>query len=87
MFQSDRKGDDAMAIRQPKPPSPKDNGLLPDENSDIEQEIASILAEPQKWLDMPNDQLGGEKPKQLIGTHREPLLRDLLRSIKHGMPT
>lgn len=63
------------------------NGLLPGEKKDIRQEIAALAAQPAKWLDMPNAQLGGLKPKDLIGTPREQLLRDLLRAIKYGMPT
>ena len=66
---------------------PSANGLLPGEKKDIRQEIRAMVAEPAKWLDMPNDRLGGEKPKDLIGTEREQLLRDLLRAIKYGMPT
>jgi hypothetical protein len=63
------------------------NGLLPGEKADIREEVAALIAEPEKWLDMPNNQLGGEKPKDLIGTEREQLLRDLLRAIKYGMMT
>jgi hypothetical protein len=59
------------------------NGLLPDEKADIRQETAALIAEPDRWLDTPNDQLGGQKPKDLIGTERE----QLLRAIKYGMPT
>jgi len=39
---------------------------------------------PDKWLDTPNDQLGGEKPRDLMGTSKEPVLRNLLESIKYG---
>jgi hypothetical protein len=63
------------------------NGLLPGEKADIRQEIASLVADPVKWLATPNDQLGGLKPQDLIGTPREQLLRDLLRAIKYGVPT
>jgi uncharacterized protein (DUF2384 family) len=63
------------------------NGLLPGEKKDIHQEIKTLIAEPAQWLDTPNDQLGGRKPKDLIGTDREQLLRDLLRAIKYGIPT
>ena len=68
-----------MTARQKKLTPPKDNDLLPEENSDIGQEIAAIIKEPSQWLDMPNDQLGGDKPKDLIGTAREQFIRDLLR--------
>jgi hypothetical protein len=66
---------------------PTVNGLLPDEKADIRQEIDALIADPAQWQDAPNDQLGGQKPKDLIGTEREQLLRDLLRAIKYGMPT
>lgn len=61
--------------------------LLPDEKADIRQEIADLITEPDKWLDHPNDQLGGQKPKDLIGTELEQHLRDLLRAIRYGMFT
>lgn len=67
--------------------SPPVNGLLPDEERDIRKEVASVLADAGHWLNMPNDQLGGERPSDLIGTEREQAVRDLLRAIKHGMPT
>jgi hypothetical protein len=67
--------------------SPMTNGLLPEEDSDIRQDIATVIADAERWLDMPNDQLGGAKPRDLIGTHREQIVRDLVRAIKHGMPT
>ena len=60
--------------------------LFPDETSDIYKEIGQIVQDPDYWLDMPHDQLGGRKPKELIGTDHEQHLRDLLREIRHGMP-
>jgi uncharacterized protein (DUF2384 family) len=66
---------------------PAVNGLLPGEKADIREEIATLVADPAQWLDTPNDQLGGQKPRDLIGTEREQLLRDLLRAIKYGIPT
>jgi uncharacterized protein (DUF2384 family) len=57
----------------------------PDERSDLEALIAEVVAEPDQWMDTPNDQLGGNKPRDLIGTPHEGQLRDLARSIKIGM--
>ena len=54
---------------------------------DIYQEIASIVLDPQTWMHTPNDQLGGMEPQDFIGTDREPILRNLLEMLKHGMPT
>lgn len=76
-----------MSKKKRPPRSPAPNGLFPDEEPDIRKEAASVLADPRDWLDMPNDQLGGERPNDLIGTEREQAVRDLLRAVKHGMPT
>lgn len=62
------------------------NGLFPDEQSDIRRDVSALIADPNEWLDTPNTELGGAKPKDLIGTDREQMLRDLLRSIKYGIP-
>lgn len=63
------------------------NSLLPGEQEDIRQEVKTMIAEPAKWLDTPNDRLGGQKPGDLIGTEREQLVRDLLRALKYGLFT
>jgi hypothetical protein len=68
-------------------PSRASNELFPGEDRDIRREIAKVVDNPEKWLATANDQLGGQKPCDLIGTNREQHLRDLLRAIKHGMPT
>jgi Protein of unknown function (DUF2384) len=54
---------------------------------DIRQEVESVVAEPAQWLNTENDQLGGRKPEDLIGTVDEHHLRNLIRAIKHGMPS
>jgi hypothetical protein len=61
---------------------PKDRPL-----DDIRQEVESIVADPAQWLNTENDQLGGRKPEDLIGTVDEQHLRNLIRAIKHGMPS
>ena len=61
------------------------SALFPDETPDIYKEVGQIVRDPDHWLAMPNDQLGGRKPKDLIGTDHEQHLRDLLRAIRHGM--
>jgi hypothetical protein len=50
----------------------------------VEVLARELLAEPDKWLDTKNDQLGGEKPRDLVGTPKEPVLRNLLEPIKYG---
>jgi hypothetical protein len=63
------------------------NKLFDDEKADIREELKTLVAEPDRWLDSPNDQLGGRKPKEFIGAPDEQRLRDLLRAIKYGIPT
>jgi uncharacterized protein (DUF2384 family) len=60
--------------------------LLPGEKEDIRQEAATLVAEPEKWLDNPHPLLGGQRPNDLIGTDQELHLRNLLRRIKFGIP-
>jgi len=65
-----------MAVPKKKPqssPSPS-----------IEDLVRELVDEPDKWLDTENAQLGGEKPRDLAGTAKEPVLRNLLEAIKHG---
>jgi len=65
-----------MAIPKRKPrlaPMPKTEDLVRD-----------LIDNPDQWLDTANDQLGGKKPKEFLGTSREPVLRSLLESIRQG---
>ena len=50
----------------------------------IEDLVRELVDKPDEWLDTPNDQLGGEKPRDLVGTSKEPVLRNLLEAVKHG---
>ena len=59
----------------------------PDETRDLRCLVAEVVSEPDIWMDTPNDQLGGKKPNDLVGTPSEPRVRELVRSIKQGMPT
>lgn len=63
------------------------NDRDPDLDSDLKALVAEVVDKPDSWLDTPNDQLGGEKPRDLVGTAREIAVRDLVRAIKIGMPT
>lgn len=58
----------------------------PDLNCEIACLVRDVVDDPARWMDTPNDQLGGAKPHELLGTDKERILKDLLRSIKHGMP-
>jgi Protein of unknown function (DUF2384) len=68
--------------------SSTNNHLLEGEQADVHEELKTIVQDPDIWLNQPNDQLDGIRPKELLGSpEREKPLRDLLRAIKHGMPT
>jgi uncharacterized protein (DUF2384 family) len=56
-----------------------------DQEPDIRDEINDIFEEPERWLETPNERLGGQKPRELIGTKNEWQLRQLTRMIKHGV--
>jgi hypothetical protein len=47
--------------------------------------IDDVIPRPRDWINIPNENLGGERPADLIGTGREDILRNLVRAIKHGM--
>ena len=67
--------------------APNDH-LLDGEQADIHDELKTIFAEPDKWLNEPNEQLGGLPPRHFLGSpEKEKPLCDLLRAIKHGMAT
>ncbi|HWE34990.1 MAG TPA: hypothetical protein VG406_00340 [Isosphaeraceae bacterium] len=57
----------------------------PDETRDIHDLIDEVIPLPGLWLDTPNENLGGARPRELIGTDREEIVRDLARAIKNGM--
>ena len=38
----------------------------------------------QKWLDAPNDQLGGRKPSEMLGTPDQQHVVDLIEAVKSG---
>ena len=50
----------------------------------IEDLVRELVDKPDRWLDTANDQLGGQKPRDLVGTPNEPVLRNLLEAIKYG---
>ena len=57
-------------------------------DTDIDRDILDLIDEvvpqSQQWLDTPHNLLGSEKPRQLIGTNREFILRNLVRALKQG---
>jgi uncharacterized protein (DUF2384 family) len=61
--------------------------IFEDEHPDIIEELKKFTDDLEPWLDTPNERLMGRKPRDLIGTDQEIHLRNLLRRIKHGIPT
>ena len=41
----------------------------------VEELVRELIDQPDKWLDTENDQLGGARPRDLLGTPKEPALR------------
>ena len=52
---------------------------------DLRGELESVLAEPDRWLNTPNDQFGGRTPLELVGTPDEQLLHEWVGAVKHGI--
>ena len=61
--------------------------ILEDESSNIVDDVSKLLPDSEAWLDSPNSSLGGERPRDLIGTEMEREVRYLLRGIKDGITT
>ena len=61
--------------------------ILEDESSNIVDDVSKVVPDPEAWLDSPNSSLGGERPRDLIGTEMEREVRYLLRGIKDGITT
>jgi uncharacterized protein (DUF2384 family) len=60
--------------------------------ADLRKDIKKILADEKAaeiWLETENDQLGGQKPIELLegSPAQQQILRDLIDAIKYGMPT
>lgn len=46
--------------------------------------IFPVESDLQKWLDAPNDQLGGRKPNDMLGTPDQQHVVDLIEAVKSG---
>jgi uncharacterized protein (DUF2384 family) len=63
----------------------------PDETRDIAELINEIIPNAHQWLDTPNSQLAGKKPKDLIWDQNGSLqetsewVRELVRAYKNGV--
>lgn len=52
-----------------------------DESPDVREEAAEVAGDG--WMDAANERLGGRTPQEVVDAGQEPLVRDILRSIKH----
>lgn len=59
----------------------------PPSAQDLRREIEGVVHDPDGWMRIPNDQLGGRPPIELInGTTEERLqVYNLVKAIEHGM--
>ncbi len=51
----------------------------------IADEVQSVVANADEWLETENPLFGGLAPKQLIGTPQEGLLREWVARVRHGV--
>jgi uncharacterized protein (DUF2384 family) len=56
----------------------------PDENKDLRDLAAEVVDKPEEWMNHPHPMLGMQRPRDLLGTPQEPILRAILRGIKTG---
>ena len=66
------------------PAAPQTTTGDPDATIPVEQLLRAVVPDPDDWRVMPNPRLAGRTPASLVGQPDEPVLRDLLRAIKHG---
>jgi uncharacterized protein (DUF2384 family) len=55
--------------------------------TDIRKAVVELFADPEQWLNAPNEHLGGETPIDLIGRNEIEPVRNVLESIRYGMFT
>ncbi|HEY0514963.1 MAG TPA: antitoxin Xre/MbcA/ParS toxin-binding domain-containing protein [Thermoanaerobaculia bacterium] len=62
--------------------------VLDEDHDSLLTEIAEIVLYPNAWLDTPNDRLGGQPPRALLGSDEgREILHNLVQTVKHGMVT
>jgi uncharacterized protein (DUF2384 family) len=61
----------------------------PIRKEDLLNDIEDVVRDADQWLKMPNDQLGGRRPIDMIDASddKRRQVHDLIESIKHGMIT
>ena len=91
MNQATRSGESDPYVKKVPGVSPegarKPFVILEDESSNIVDDVSKVVPNAEVWLDSPNSSLGGERPRDLIGTEMEREVRYLLRGIKDGITT
>jgi uncharacterized protein (DUF2384 family) len=87
MDQAIRSGEPDPYVKKAPGGARKPVATLEDESSDIMDDVSKVVPDAKVWLDSPNSALGGQKPRDLIGTEMEPEVRYLLRGIRDGITT
>jgi DNA-binding transcriptional ArsR family regulator len=49
------------------------------------RDVAGFVDDPEKWFHTPNQELGWQKPIEMLGTDEEPKLRNRIEGAKYGM--
>jgi len=57
----------------------------PARSPELDEILASVVADPEAWLAAPSAQLGGRRPADLIGTAEEPKIVQLLQAVDQGL--
>ena len=55
--------------------------------ADLLREAGDVIEDVDLWMDTRSELLAGKTPRDLLGTEHEPLIRNLLGVIRHGMFT
>ncbi len=55
------------------------------DDDDLSRELDDILANPEEWLAAPNENFGGRRPVDLVGTDDEHLIYEWIAAVKCGL--
>ena len=61
----------------------------PISKEDLLDNIKDVVPDAEQWLKMPNDQLGGRRPMDMLdaGDEQRRQVHNLIEAVKHGMIT
>ena len=86
MSQAIRSGESDPYVKKIPGVSPADARkpfvILDDESSNIVDDVSKVVPDAELWLDSPNNSLGGERPRDLIGTEMEPEVHTYFGALK-----